>query len=36
MKVAILGAKIIGSTLGRKWAKAGHSVMFGVREVANP
>jgi 8-hydroxy-5-deazaflavin:NADPH oxidoreductase len=36
MKVAVLGAKIIGSTLGRKWARAGHAVMFGVRNVANP
>jgi hypothetical protein len=31
-----LGAKIIGSTLGRKWARAGHEVMFGVRNVDNP
>jgi hypothetical protein len=36
MKVAVLGAKIIGSTLGRKWARAGHEVMFGVRNVDNP
>jgi hypothetical protein len=36
MQIAILGAKIIGSTLGRKWAKAGHTVMFGVRNVENP
>ncbi len=36
MKVAVLGAKIIGATLGRKWAHAGHTVMFGVRHVDNP
>ena len=36
MKVAVLGARIIGSTLGRKWARAGHEVMFGVRNVDNP
>lgn len=36
MNIAVLGAKIIGSTLGRKWAQAGHKVMFGVRNVQNP
>jgi hypothetical protein len=36
MNIAILGAKIIGSTLGRKWTRAGHKVMFGVRNVRNP
>jgi hypothetical protein len=36
MKVAVLGAKIIGGTLARKWARAGHEVMFGVRTVDNP
>jgi hypothetical protein len=36
MRVAVLGARIIGGTLGRKWAQAGHMVMFGVRTVANP
>jgi predicted dinucleotide-binding enzyme len=36
MKIGVLGAKIIGSTLARKWARAGHEVMFGVRTVANP
>ncbi len=36
MKIAVLGAKIIGSTLARKWARAGHEVMFGVRTVDNP
>ncbi len=36
MKIAVLGAKIIGGTLARKWTKAGHEVMFGVRSVDNP
>lgn len=36
MKVAVLGAKIIGGTLARKWARAGHDVMFGVRRADNP
>jgi hypothetical protein len=34
--IAILGAKIIGSTLGQKWARVGHSVMFAVRNINNP
>ncbi|MFU8772679.1 MAG: NADPH-dependent F420 reductase [Anaerolineales bacterium] len=36
MKVAVLGAKVVGSTLGKKWAHAGHQVMFGVRNTQNP
>jgi len=36
MRIGILGAKTIGGTLGRKWAQAGHSVMFGVRNPQNP
>lgn len=36
MKIAVLGAKIIGGTLARKWARASHDVMFGVRNVNNP
>jgi hypothetical protein len=36
MKIAILGAKTIGPTLGRSWARAGHSLMFGVRNLNNP
>lgn len=36
MRITVLGAKIIGGTLGRKWAQAGHAVIFGVRNVANP
>ncbi|MBI4927728.1 MAG: NAD(P)-binding domain-containing protein [Anaerolineae bacterium] len=36
MKIAVLGAKIIGSTLARKWAAAGHDIKLGVRNVDNP
>ncbi len=32
MKIAILGTGNIGGTLGRKWAAAGHTVIFGTRE----
>ena len=32
MKISIIGAGKIGSTLGRKWAGAGHTVKFGVRD----
>jgi predicted dinucleotide-binding enzyme len=31
-RITILGAGPIGSTLGSKWAKAGHSVAFGVQD----
>ncbi|MEJ2597921.1 MAG: NAD(P)-binding domain-containing protein [Anaerolineales bacterium] len=31
MNIAILGAGRIGGTLGKKWAKAGHVIKFGVR-----
>jgi 8-hydroxy-5-deazaflavin:NADPH oxidoreductase len=36
MNIAILGAKTIGGTLGRKWVGAGHTVIFGVRHVTHP
>lgn len=36
MKIAVIGAKTIGSTLARRWAQAGHEIMFGVRTVDNP
>lgn len=36
MKIAILGARNIGGTLGRKWVSAGHTVIFCARNVANP
>lgn len=36
MKVAVLGSGKIGSTLGKKWARADHEVVFGVRDVNSP
>ncbi len=36
MQIAVLGARNIGGTLGKKWARAGHTVVFGVRNVDNP
>ncbi len=36
MNTAILGAGNIGATLGKKWANAGHRVMFGSRDPDKP
>ncbi|MBD2000557.1 NAD(P)-binding domain-containing protein [Leptolyngbya sp. FACHB-541] len=36
MRLAILGAGSVGSTLGRAWAQQGHTVIFGVRDVNAP
>jgi NADPH-dependent F420 reductase len=33
MKIAIIGAGDVGGTLGRLWAKKGHQIMFGVRNL---
>lgn len=33
MRIAVLGSGNVGGTLGRRWAAAGHSVAFGVRDV---
>ena len=33
MKITVLGTGNVGSTLGRKWAGAGHDVVFGGRDV---
>jgi predicted dinucleotide-binding enzyme len=35
MKIAVLGAGNIGGTIGRKWAAAGHEVIFGVRDTGS-
>lgn len=35
LRIAILGAGDIGGTLGRKWAKAGHSIAFGVKNPSS-
>jgi 8-hydroxy-5-deazaflavin:NADPH oxidoreductase len=36
MEISILGAGSVGSALGRSWAKKGHTVIFGVRDVNAP
>jgi 8-hydroxy-5-deazaflavin:NADPH oxidoreductase len=33
MKIAVIGAGKVGSALGSGWAKAGHAIVFGVRDV---
>ena len=35
MKIAVIGAGKIGSTLGKKWAIAGHAIRFGVRNPSD-
>lgn len=35
MKIAIIGTGNIGSTLGIKWAKAGHEINLGVRDLSS-
>jgi 8-hydroxy-5-deazaflavin:NADPH oxidoreductase len=34
MKIAIIGSGNLGSALAQGWAKAGHEVMFGVRNLS--
>lgn len=36
MKIAVLGAGNVGATLAKKWAKAGHTIVSGVRNTENP
>jgi predicted dinucleotide-binding enzyme len=36
LRVAVLGAGNIGGTIGRKWARAGHEVTFGVADPEGP
>jgi 8-hydroxy-5-deazaflavin:NADPH oxidoreductase len=36
MDIAILGAGRIGGALGKKWAQAGHTIRFGVRDPLKP
>ena len=31
MRIAVIGAGKVGSALGTGWAKAGHTIVFGVR-----
>jgi 8-hydroxy-5-deazaflavin:NADPH oxidoreductase len=32
MEICVIGAGNVGGTLGRRWAQAGHTVVFGVRD----
>jgi predicted dinucleotide-binding enzyme len=36
MQLALIGEGNVGGTLGRRWAKAGHAVTFGVRNPSDP
>jgi predicted dinucleotide-binding enzyme len=36
MKIGIIGAGSVGSALGRGFARAGHEVVFGVRDAGKP
>lgn len=36
MNITIFGAGRVGGTLGKNWAKIGHSVTFGVRDPSDP
>lgn len=35
MKIAVLGTGNVGGTLGKRWAQAGHQVLFGSRDPAS-
>ena len=35
MKIGIIGAGNVGSTLGRRWAEGGHDILYGVRNPAD-
>ncbi len=36
MKIAIIGAGAVGSSLGTAWSRGGHDIVFGVRDVNKP
>ncbi len=36
MKIGVIGSGNVGGALGKGWAKAGHSVVFGVRKTDDP
>ena len=36
MQVAIIGAGKVGTTLGTRFAAAGHAVVYGVRDATDP
>jgi predicted dinucleotide-binding enzyme len=33
MKIGVIGTGRMGASLGRRWAAAGHQVMFGSRDA---
>src|SRR5690606_15390425 len=35
VKIAVLGTGNVGGTLGKRWAQAGHQVLFGSRDPAS-
>jgi hypothetical protein len=36
MRIAVIGAGRVGTALGARWAGAGHEVVYGVRDPADP
>jgi 8-hydroxy-5-deazaflavin:NADPH oxidoreductase len=36
MRIAIIGAGNVGGALGKGWARAGHEIIYGVREPGKP
>ena len=36
MKITIIGTGNIGAGLGRRWATAGHQIIYGVRDSLTP
>jgi 8-hydroxy-5-deazaflavin:NADPH oxidoreductase len=36
MQIAIIGTGNVGAALGKRWANAGHDILFGVRDTAGP
>jgi predicted dinucleotide-binding enzyme len=36
MRIAVIGMGKVGGILGRRWAEAGHQVVFGVRDPDSP
>lgn len=35
MNIAIIGGGSVGSTLGQRWARVGHAIVYGVRDPAS-
>lgn len=35
MKITVFGTGNVGGTLGTRWARAGHTITFGVRDTSN-